>query len=808
MDDNNSHIKEKSKTETDSPKELTIGDYIIKKTIGSGTFSTVKLGVHRITQKKVAIKILDKNKIESRDDLERIIREMQILTEMHNPFVIKVYKIYEDKNNFLIIMEYCEGGELFNYIVKKKRLSEDESSYFFFQLINGIEYIHSKGIAHRDLKPENLLLSKNKILKIIDFGLSNFYDGQKRLQTPCGSPCYASPEMVKGKKYDGFNIDIWAIGVILFAMLCGYLPFEDDENDTDVLFNEIIRNKIDYPYFLSKLSLDILKKILVSDPLQRITVEEIKTHEFYLKGEKIFRNKFEEKLKEIEGQNNINEKKEKDKDKEEVREKEKEIKEEKKEIVKENKNKDLKIEIKEGNKENKNKDVKLESKENKENKEMNKETNIELNKETKSSKEKKVLNLDTNDNIIITNPNKLSTNLNKNNNIIVNKMFTKIDVKNRNTSRSKGPITIILKNEDNNAMTLNNNRHYYQNSQNNNYEIKSRNNQNVITNKENKLLNNNINIISSNNNDLSNKYSKTKNIINNNKISLIMNQNNTNEGKNPIIKIFGLKNKKKLFTKLKLKNHKFLRYDIKNIINTEGKTNKFNLKYNINLDSIKNTKNSFEKQNPNYEIKNYKKGILNEDNNNFNNLKLIDNKAKSKDKSNEISLKKKLVKYNIMGLKQYNNLVNNINININNISRSAKKDKFEPSFTNNNVINLNLILNSTSQNNNKNMDSLQIINDNNNKTKKYIPVTPSQMKFIPSKKSTLPSITISDRIKPKIHTHKFKSINANKYYLNTEANYERIERHKKIFLDNVFKKHEYLRKNIQNKYKDSNTYNS
>ena len=201
-------------------------------------------------------------------------------------------------------MEYCEGGELFNYIVKKKRLSEEEASYFFFQLINGIEYIHSKGIAHRDLKPENLLLSKNKILKIIDFGLSNFYDGQKRLQTPCGSPCYASPEMVKGKKYDGFNIDIWAIGVILFAMLCGYLPFEDDENDTDVLFNEIIRNKIDYPYFLSKLSLDILKKILVSDPLQRITVEEIKTHEFYLKGEKDA-SKIREKINHLETKDEV-----------------------------------------------------------------------------------------------------------------------------------------------------------------------------------------------------------------------------------------------------------------------------------------------------------------------------------------------------------------------------------------------------------------------------------------------------------------------------------------------------------------------
>ena len=376
-----SHSKEKSKTETDSPKEITIGDYIIKKTIGSGTFSTVKLGTHRITQKKVAIKILDKNKIESRDDLERIIREMQILTEMHNPFVIKVYKIYEDKNNFLIIMEYCEGGELFNYIVKKKRLSEEEASYFFFQLINGIEYIHSKGIAHRDLKPENLLLSKNKILKIIDFGLSNFYDGTKRLQTPCGSPCYASPEMVKGKRYDGFNIDIWAIGVILFAMLCGYLPFEDDENDTDVLFNEIIRNKIDYPYFLSKLSLDILQKILVSDPLQRITIDEIKNHPFYLKGEKIFRNKFEEKQNDEEVQINKNEKKEK-KEKEKEKSKEKEIKDEKKETKTED---NSKKEIKQENKEIKNENDKKELKDENKNKNNKNKINNNINKNTNNN---------------------------------------------------------------------------------------------------------------------------------------------------------------------------------------------------------------------------------------------------------------------------------------------------------------------------------------------------------------------------------------------------------------------------------------
>jgi hypothetical protein len=384
-------------------------------------------------------------------------------------------------------------------------------------------------------------------------------------------------------------------------------------------------------------------------------------------------------------------------------------------------------------------------------------------------------------------------------------MFTKIDKKeinNRNTSRQKGPITIILKNGDDNKYR------YHQNENSN--EIKSRNNHMIVTTKENKIMeNNNINIILNNNhnsNDLTNKISKTNNNINNNKINFLM--NNNIEGRNNIMKIFGLKNrnKKKLFTKLKLKNHKFMRYEIKNIINTEGKANKINLKYNLNLDSIKNTKNSFEKQNLKYEINNHKKNILNDIN--INNMKIIDNKSKSKEKENENSLKKKLMKYNNMGLKQYNNMVNNINININNISRSAKKDKFDPSFTNNNIINLNVILNNTASNNNKNMNSLQIINNSNNKTKKYIPVTPSQMRFIPSKKSTLPSISISDRVKPKINTHKFNSINTNKYYLNTEANYERIERQKKIFLDNVLKKHEHLRKNYPGKYINSKTYNS
>ena len=271
-------------------RSIKIGHYIVKQTIGSGTFSKVKLGVNRTTNQKVAIKLLDKSKIVEKDDLERIIREMKIYKEINHPNVIKVFEMLDTNKFYMIIMEFYERGELFNYIVENERLKEEETAYFFYQIINGIEYIHNKGIAHRDLKPENLLLDKEKKLKIIDFGLSNFFDGKNYLSTPCGSPCYASPEMVAGNKYDGFKIDIWAIGIILYACLCGYLPFEDDDND--ILFKKILQCKLDYPRYLSKLSKDIMNKILVTDPNKRITIEQIKKHNFYLLGKKIYNDKF------------------------------------------------------------------------------------------------------------------------------------------------------------------------------------------------------------------------------------------------------------------------------------------------------------------------------------------------------------------------------------------------------------------------------------------------------------------------------------------------------------------------------------
>lgn len=270
-----------------SINKVILGDYVIGETLGKGTFGKVKLGTYMPSKEKVAVKILEKSKMKDKDDYERVIREMQIIKKLNSDNVIKVYEILEDKENYFIIMEYCEEGELFNYIVKNKRLTEDEAAFFFYQLINGLESIHSYNIVHRDLKPENLLLNKEKKLKIIDFGLSNFYSLEGiLLSTPCGSPCYASPEMVAGKKYKGFMIDVWSTGIILYAMICGYLPFEDPDNEK--LFMKILECNLIFPSYVTTLVKDIIRKLLNTDPEKRITIHEIKKHNFYLLGKSVF----------------------------------------------------------------------------------------------------------------------------------------------------------------------------------------------------------------------------------------------------------------------------------------------------------------------------------------------------------------------------------------------------------------------------------------------------------------------------------------------------------------------------------------
>ena len=182
-------------------------------------------------------------------------------------------------------MEYVEGKDLFQYIYSMQHLTEYKSSQLFRQLISCLEYIHKLGIVHRDIKPENILLNKNKkFLKLVDFGLSNTYEKDELIRTACGSPCYAAPEMISGKDYEGFYSDLWSCGVVLYCMLVGRLPF-DDEDIKQLYHNIKIANYI-MPNFLSNYAQDILRKILVTNPKRRIKLEDLKRHPFLLLSEK------------------------------------------------------------------------------------------------------------------------------------------------------------------------------------------------------------------------------------------------------------------------------------------------------------------------------------------------------------------------------------------------------------------------------------------------------------------------------------------------------------------------------------------
>ena len=169
----------------------------IVKTIGQGTFGKVKLGMHIPTQQKVAVKILEQTKITEDRDYERITREINILKKLRHKNIVQLFDSVYSKRHIYLIMEYAEGCDLFEYINKKKRLDENIASNFYLQIISAIEYIHINGIVHRDLKPENILLDKDqKLIKLVDFGLSNTYNQGNKLVTACGSPCYASPEVI------------------------------------------------------------------------------------------------------------------------------------------------------------------------------------------------------------------------------------------------------------------------------------------------------------------------------------------------------------------------------------------------------------------------------------------------------------------------------------------------------------------------------------------------------------------------------------------------------------------------------------
>lgn len=260
---------------------LQVGQYLVGKTIGQGTFGKVKLGVHSKSGEKAAIKILEKRKIVEVADVERVSREILILKRVGavHDNVIRLYEVIDTPKSIYLIMEYCSGGELFDYIVKNGRIKEKQACNFFHQILNGVEYLHKCNVVHRDLKPENLLMERRPEgwnIKVVDFGLSNTDDGGKLLKTACGSPCYAAPEMIAGKKYVGPKADMWSLGVVLFALVCGFLPFEHD--NTSELYKKILRGDYKCPKFISPHVKDLIGRILNTNPKQRFSIAQARRH--------------------------------------------------------------------------------------------------------------------------------------------------------------------------------------------------------------------------------------------------------------------------------------------------------------------------------------------------------------------------------------------------------------------------------------------------------------------------------------------------------------------------------------------------
>ena len=262
-----------------SKKKPNKGPYLLGEALGEGAFAKVRLATQIHIKEKCAIKIVDKRLLEDNKDIQRLKKEIKILKSIRHKNIIQLFDIMESKTNLYFVIEYCKGGELFDYIVKNKRLKEPEACVFFQQIINGVEYLHKQGIIHRDLKPENLLLDYNNNIKISDFGLSTFFSKNRFLQTACGTPSYAPPEMLEGLQYNGEASDIWSCGIILYAMLCGTLPFT--ESKEEIIVRKIKMHDYSIPKYLSKEAQDMLYHILKINPEERFTIEGIKKHPWF-----------------------------------------------------------------------------------------------------------------------------------------------------------------------------------------------------------------------------------------------------------------------------------------------------------------------------------------------------------------------------------------------------------------------------------------------------------------------------------------------------------------------------------------------
>ncbi|XP_075304306.1 MAP/microtubule affinity-regulating kinase 3a isoform X25 [Odontesthes bonariensis] len=257
---------------TDEAQQPHVGNYRLLKTIGKGNFAKVKLARHIPTGREVAIKIIDKTQLNP-NSLQKLFREVRIMKILNHPNIVKLFEVIETERTLYLVMEYASGGEVFDYLVAHGRMKEKEARAKFRQIVSAVQYCHQKHIVHRDLKAENLLLDADMNIKIADFGFSNEFTMGNKLDTFCGSPPYAAPELFQGKKYDGPEVDVWSLGVILYTLVSGSLPF--DGQNLKELRERVLRGKYRIPFYMSTDCENLLKRFLVLNPAKRGTLEQI-----------------------------------------------------------------------------------------------------------------------------------------------------------------------------------------------------------------------------------------------------------------------------------------------------------------------------------------------------------------------------------------------------------------------------------------------------------------------------------------------------------------------------------------------------
>ncbi|KAM6917013.1 MAP/microtubule affinity-regulating kinase 3a isoform 13-T13 [Lycodopsis pacificus] len=257
---------------SEEPQQPHVGNYRLLKTIGKGNFAKVKLARHILTGREVAIKIIDKTQLNP-NSLQKLFREVRIMKILNHPNIVKLFEVIETERTLYLVMEYASGGEVFDYLVAHGRMKEKEARAKFRQIVSAVQYCHQKHIVHRDLKAENLLLDADMNIKIADFGFSNEFTMGNKLDTFCGSPPYAAPELFQGKKYDGPEVDVWSLGVILYTLVSGSLPF--DGQNLKELRERVLRGKYRIPFYMSTDCENLLKRFLVLNPSKRGTLEQI-----------------------------------------------------------------------------------------------------------------------------------------------------------------------------------------------------------------------------------------------------------------------------------------------------------------------------------------------------------------------------------------------------------------------------------------------------------------------------------------------------------------------------------------------------